>query len=130
MNKKIIFYFLTALVVLIFKTDSSYSTPIISDYKKNLDFWTPEKLKKAKANPLTTRKIGFRTRSDDAKTTITRNTTDSSKYTKSMPSLERKYDIINNKPINVENADQIIAFPIGILFIPIDNDGAFQCNPY
>src|SRR5207248_3303300 len=114
MNKKIIFYFLTALVVLIFKTDPSYSTPIISDYKKNLDFWTPEKLKKAKANPLKTRKIGFRTRSGDAKTTTTRNTTDSSKYTKSMPPLGRKHDIINNKTINVENEDQIQAFPVGI----------------
>ncbi|CAG8533480.1 1657_t:CDS:1 [Cetraspora pellucida] len=53
MNKKIIFYFLTALVVLTFKPDSSYSA--ISKYNDNvnLDFWTPKKTKKVK--PLTNR---------------------------------------------------------------------------
>ncbi|RHZ45086.1 hypothetical protein Glove_692g28 [Diversispora epigaea] len=123
MNKKIIIYFLTALVVLIFKPDSSYSTPTISKYNDgNPDFWTPEKIKKAK--PLKTRNIGFRTRSS-VKTR--KNKVDSSKYTKSMPPFERKYDIINNT-INVANVDQLLAFPIGILLIRNAAGELFTCT--
>ncbi|CAI2176059.1 583_t:CDS:1 [Funneliformis geosporum] len=110
MNKKIIFYFLTALVVLTFKTDSSYSIPTISKYDEN--YWTPEKMKNAK--PLTIKNIGLRTRSGDK--TI-KNTTDSSKVTKSMQPLERKYDA-NTKVANVEaNVDQVNNIPIGRLFM-------------
>ncbi|CAG8576233.1 8463_t:CDS:1 [Diversispora eburnea] len=126
MNKKIIFYFLTALVILIFKTDLSYSIPTIFKYNvdANLNFWTPEKI--AKAKPLKTRKtrnIRFKTRSDNK--TI-RNTTDFSKYAKSMPPLARKFDIINNTIRDV-NVDQFQNFPIGILFIS-NNGELFTCT--
>src|SRR5688500_15892401 len=82
MNKKFIFYFLTALVVLTFKTDSSNSIPTIPKYDEN--YWTSEKMKKA--NLLTTKNIGFRTRSG---VETIKNTTDSSKYTKSVQPFER-----------------------------------------
>ncbi|CAG8569310.1 4447_t:CDS:1 [Diversispora eburnea] len=132
MNKKTVFYFFTALVVLIFKPDLSYSTPTIFKYNVDecLDFWTPEKIKKAKplkprniAKPLKTRNSRFRKRSGGI--TI-RNTTDSSKYTKSMPPSERKYDIINNT-ISVADVDQIRNFPMGILFISHNGD-LFSCS--
>src|SRR5687767_3291160 len=119
MNKKIIFYFLTALVVLTFKTDSSYSIPTIS--KNDENYWTPEKMKKAK--PLTTKNIGFKTRSG---VETIRNTTDLSKYTTFMQPFERKYDVKNNN-ISEVNVDQPPNYPIGLLFVS-KNDEDFFCT--
>ena len=109
MNKKVIFYyFLTALVVLTFKTDSGYSIPTIPQYDGN--YWTPEKMKRAK--PLTTKNVGFRKRRG---VEPMGNTTDLST---SVQPLERKYDV-NNKNISEANAhvEQNQAFPIGKLFM-------------
>ncbi|PKY28919.1 hypothetical protein RhiirB3_445311 [Rhizophagus irregularis] len=116
MNKKIIFYFLTALVVLIFKTDSSYSLPTIPKYDEN--YWTSEKMKKAK--PLTTKNIGFRTRSG---VEPIKNTTDSSKDAKSMQPFERKYDT----KTGVANVDQPKNFPVGMLFMSLNGED-FTCT--
>src|SRR2546430_1517146 len=116
MNNTIIFYFLTALVVLTFKIDSSYSIPTIPKYDEN--YWTSEKMKKAK--PLTTKNIGFRTRSG---VETIKNTTDSSKDTKSMQPLERKYDANTG----VENVDQVKAIAIGMLFMSKNNQD-FTCT--
>ncbi|CAB4495377.1 hypothetical protein RhiirA5_375781 [Rhizophagus irregularis] len=116
MNKKIIFYFLTALVVLIFKIDSSHSIPTISKYDEN--YWTSEKMKKAK--PLTTKNIGFRTRSG---VETIKKTTDSSKDTKSMQPLERKYDA----KTGAATADQVKAIAVGKLFMS-KNGEDFVCT--
>jgi V8-like Glu-specific endopeptidase len=119
MNKKIIFYFLTALVVLTFKTDSSYSIPTIPNYDVN--YWTSEKMKKAKPlKPLTTKNIGFRTRSG---VETIKNTTDSSKYAKSMQPFERKYDANTT----VANEDQVKAIAVGMLFMSKNNED-FTCT--
>ncbi|GBC10698.1 hypothetical protein RclHR1_09830007 [Rhizophagus clarus] len=109
--KTIIFCLLTALVLLTFKTDSSYSIPTIPKYDEN--YWTLEKMKNAK--PLTIRN---RTRSDIK--TI-KNTTDFSKYTKSTQPFERKYDA------NGRKVDQDKAIPIGLLFVS-KNDDDFTCT--
>ncbi|PKY51033.1 hypothetical protein RhiirA4_467837 [Rhizophagus irregularis] len=116
MNKKIIFYLLTALVVLIFKTDSSHSIPTISKYDEN--YWTLEKMKKAK--PLTTKNIGFRTRRG---VEPIKNTTDSSKDAKSMQPFERKYDA----KTGVANVDQPRNFPVGMLFMSLNGED-FTCT--
>ncbi|RGB32855.1 hypothetical protein C1646_669823 [Rhizophagus diaphanus] len=113
MNKIIIFYFLTALVVLIFKTDSSHSIPTISKYDEN--YWTLEKMKKAK--PLTTKNMRFRTRSG---VEPIKNTTDSSKDAKSMQPFERKY----NAKTGVAQAKN---FPVGMLFMSM-NGKDFACT--
>ncbi|CAG8755938.1 3198_t:CDS:1 [Dentiscutata erythropus] len=115
MNKQIIFYFLIALVVLTFIIEV-YSTPVIYKFNndKKLDFLTPEKMKNAK--PLTTRNLGFKTRS----TKIKRNTTDSSKNTKSIPPLEKK--------ISLADVDQQQNIPIGKLFIHNQEGDLFTCT--
>ncbi|RIB14675.1 hypothetical protein C2G38_2040003 [Gigaspora rosea] len=116
-------YFLIALVVLTLITNSSYSIPMIYKYNndENLDFWTPAKIKKVEH--LKTRNIGFKTR--NAKTI--KNTTDSSKYTKSMPPLEKKYDIINNTIIEATNVNQF-HYPIGLLIIRNHSGDLFTCT--
>src|SRR6266511_1855354 len=60
MNKKIFYYFLIALIVIISITDSSYAVPMSAkfDVDKTLAFWTPERIKSAK--PLILENIGFR----------------------------------------------------------------------
>jgi len=117
MNKKIIFYFLTALVVLTFKTDSSYSIPTIPKYDEN--YWTLEKMKKAK--PLTTKNIGFRIKTRSGVETI-KNTTDTSNYAKSMEPLERKYDANTGA-----NVDQVKAIAVGKVFMS-KNGNDFTCT--
>uniref|UniRef100_A0A1D1XFE0 Glutamyl endopeptidase n=1 Tax=Anthurium amnicola TaxID=1678845 RepID=A0A1D1XFE0_9ARAE len=110
MNKKIIFYFLIALVVLIFETDS---IPTIPKYDEN--YWTSEKMKKAKL--LTTKNIGFRTRSG---VETIKNTSGSSK---GMESVQPKYDANTRAP----NVDQIRAFTVGMLFMS-KNGEDFVCT--
>ncbi|RHZ84578.1 hypothetical protein Glove_79g86 [Diversispora epigaea] len=59
-----------------------------------------------------------------------RNKVNSSKYAKYMPTFERKHrkhDIINNT-ISVANADQLQAFPIGILLIHDAKGKLFTCT--
>src|ERR1041385_2836709 len=73
-----------------------------------------------KAKPLTTKNIGFRTRSD---VETMKNTTDSSKDTKSMQPFERKYDA-NTK---VANEDQVKAIAIGMLFMSMNGED-FTCT--
>ncbi|GBB93103.1 hypothetical protein RclHR1_02110002 [Rhizophagus clarus] len=104
--KKFVFYFLTALVLLTFETDSSYSIPTIPKYDEN--YWTSEKMKKAK--PLTTRNNEFRTRSG---VETIKNTTDFSNEAKSTQPFER--------------VDQAKAIPIGLLFMS-KNGEDFTCT--
>ncbi|CAG8855197.1 29394_t:CDS:1, partial [Gigaspora margarita] len=87
-----------------------------------LDFWTPAKIKKAEH--LKTRNIGFKTRN----TKTIKNTIDSSKYTKSMPPLEKKYVLINNTIIEATNVNQIQAYPIGLLIIRNHAGELFTCT--
>ena len=63
MNKKIIlYYFLIALIVIIYITDSSYAALTAKfDVDKSLAFWTPERIKNAK--PLISKNIEFRNES-------------------------------------------------------------------
>ncbi|KAF0333098.1 serine protease [Gigaspora margarita] len=123
MNKKTMFYFLIALVVLTLIINSSYSIPMIYKYNNDekLDFWITAKIKKAEH--LKTRKIGFKTRN----TKTIKNTTNSSKYTKYMPPLEKKYVIINNTIIEATNVNQIQAYPIGLLIIHHEGE-LFTCT--
>src|SRR6266511_3287748 len=111
MNKKIFYYFLIALIVIISITDSSYAVPMSAkfDVDKTLAFWTPERIKSTK--PLISKNIEFRNE-----------ITSGTKNVKITDDDDNEQLVI--QPI--DNPNNPVNYPVGMLFFSDPETGESQ----